>query len=214
MSDLNPPPTPWHQQPAKQQQQAPQWGPQPPWPQQPPKKRRNGRTIALVIGGVFVVLIGLGIVGAALGGSKKPAAASSGGGNPAASSQTTSTPPPPAPAASPDGTYQGACDYTLGDDPAGSPGTAVATGDIQVTNTGNIGTVDRLRITWPQQGYSPLVMHKTIRLAAGASEDVQFHRHLTSTELDNLQNWQTGHNYNDGCTYNTAMISEFGSVQP
>jgi hypothetical protein len=30
-------------------------------------------------------------------------------------------------------------------------GTAVATGDVQVTNTGNIGTIVRMKITWPQQ---------------------------------------------------------------
>lgn len=114
-------------------------------------------------------------------------------------------------APSPNGTYQGSCAYTLGNNPAG--GTAVATGDVQVTNTGNIGTVVRVKITWPQQGYAPLAMTKRIRLAAGGSQDVQFHRPLTYDQISNLQNWQTGHNYQDGCTYKATIMSTFGQAQ-
>jgi hypothetical protein len=46
---------------------------------------------------------------------------------------------------------------------------------IQLTNTGNIGTVDRVTITWPQQGYSPLAMNKRIHLTVCATRDIQFH---------------------------------------
>lgn len=115
----------------------------------------------------------------------------------------------PAPTPSPDGTFQGACDYTLGSDPVN--GTAVATGDVTVTNTGNIGTIDKVSISWPQQGYSPLTMTKTVRVPVGGENDVQFHMPLTSTQLDNLQNWQMGHT-SDGCKYNASIIGTFGSV--
>ncbi|HVT97918.1 MAG TPA: hypothetical protein VHE33_10440 [Acidobacteriaceae bacterium] len=108
------------------------------------------------------------------------------------------------------GTYEGACAYTLGDNPAG--GTAVATGDIDVTNTGNIGEVIKLKISWPQQGFSPLTRTSTVRLAKGQEQDVQFNHPLTSDQLDNLQNWQTSHGFKSGCTYNGTIVSTFGTA--
>ena len=125
-------------------------------------------------------------------------------------SSPTSAAAAPVAAPSPNGTYQGACDYTLGNDPVN--GTAVATGDVQVKNTGNIGTYLHVQITWPQQGYAPLAMSKDVRLKAGASKDVQFHMPLTQDQLSNLQNWQTGHNYSDGCTYKSTITGTFGSA--
>jgi hypothetical protein len=112
MTDPNPPPTPWHEQPQQpqqpqqqppppgyqqQQQFAPQWGQQPTQylphlqPPKPPRKRHTVRNVLLSIAGLFVVLGG---IGAALGGGSKPAANSGTGGQPSAVSQTTSTPPP------------------------------------------------------------------------------------------------------------------------
>jgi hypothetical protein len=41
-------------------------------------------------------------------------------------------------------------------------------------------------------------MTKKISLTAGAGQDVQFHMPLTYDQITNLQNWQTGHNYQDG----------------
>ena len=149
------------------------WGAPPPQtpvhvppPAQPRKRPKGGRVIAEIVGGVLLFL------GVAIGSTGKTTPSSS----PAASSsqpaQTAATSAPPAPTpvtASPNGTYQGACNYTLGDNPVG--GTAVATGDVQDTNTGNIGTVVRVKITWPQQGYPSLAMTRKIRLTAGASQD-------------------------------------------
>lgn len=86
------------------------------------------------------------------------------------------------------------------------------TGEIDVNNTGNIGTVDKVKITWPQEGYGPIVMRRTVRVAAGASQAVSFHKNASQTVISNLQAWQTGHNYNDGCTYKVTMVNEFGSV--
>lgn len=161
------------------------------------------------IGGVFVLLT---IIGLVIGGSKTTnattaASHSTAATQPAVSPATTAPAPP---ATHPKGSYNGSCNYTLGSDPVG--GTAMATGDIQIHNTGNVGTVDRLRITWPQQGYAPLSMSKTVKLGTGASRDIQFHRSLTQTELDNLQNWQTGHNFADGCTYKATITDTFGPV--
>lgn len=169
----------------------------------------------------FVVLAAFGI-GAGVGssghssptaGGTSTSAAVAATSSPAATSAATTPPPAPSPTPtpSPNGTYNGACNYTLGNDPVN--GTAVATGDIQLTNTGNIGTVTRVTITWPQQGYAPLSETKTVRIPVGGSDDVQFNRPLTETQLSNLQNWQTGHGYQDGCTYAASITDTYGSVK-
>jgi hypothetical protein len=119
-----------------------------------------------------------------------------------------SSPPAAAPSPSPNGTYQGSCNYDLGSNPAG--GTAVATGDVEVTNTGNVGTVLQVQITWPQEGYAPLSMIKTVKVATGVTKDVPFHMPLTEDQLSNLQNWQLGHDDDDGCTYKSTIINVFG----
>jgi len=181
----------------------------PPQPlQNPAPKRRHGVRNGCLIGFgiVAVAVIAIGAVAAALSGGN--------GGRPAATSTSTGPASPvyasPVTAAtpSPDGKYNGACDYTLGSDPVG--GTAMATGDIQVRNTGNVGIAIKLKITWPQQGYAPLAMTKTVKLATGASRDVQFHRSISQTEIENLQNWQGSHDYADGCTYKGTIIHTFG----
>jgi len=33
---------------------------------------------------------------------------------------------------------------------------------------------------------------------------------LTSTQLDNLQNWQLGHTGQDGCTYSETILRTYG----
>jgi len=35
----------------------------------------------------------------------------------------------------------------------------------------------------------------------------------TGDILDNLQNWQGGRNYSDGCTYKGTIVSQYGSPQ-
>lgn len=182
-------------------------------PTLPPKKKRHwiGWTLLSVL-----ALIVLGIVLGSLGHRGTPVATP----QPSASTSAATAPKgqPAIPAASapaavahPSGTFQGNCDYTLGDNPAGSPSTAVATGDILVVNTGNIGTKDKLTITWPQEGFSPLSSTKTVKVAAGQQLDVQFNHPMTSDEVDNLQNYQTNHT-DTGCTYQGAMISTFGKA--
>ena len=124
---------------------------------------------------------------------------------------TQAAPAAPAPAPSPDGTYTGSCDYTLGSDPV--DGTAVAVGEIDVTNTGNIGTDLRVTISWPQEGYDPITAVRHIRLPAGASRAVRFHVPLSGTQLDNLQNWQEGHGFADGCGYHSVITGTYGAAR-
>lgn len=131
------------------------------------------------------------------------------------SSTAPASPPPAAavPAAvvpSPDGTFQGSCDYSLGDSPA--TGTAQAIGDVDAVNTGNIGIVVKLTITWPQEGFAPLKLSKTVRVPQGGDVDMQFHRPLSGDQVDRLQSYQSGHGYDDGCTYRGEMTDTFGTA--
>jgi hypothetical protein len=114
----------------------------------------------------------------------------------------------PAPEPSPNGTFTGSCNYTLGSNPAG--GSAEAVGEIDEQNTGNIGFAVRVTISWPQEGFAPLTETKHIRLPVGASKAVRFHRPLSYTEISNLQNWQGGHNERDGCHYHSKETATFG----
>ena len=160
-----------------------------------------------IIGTAAVVGV-LALAGCASQAAPRPAAVSTG----AASAAAPATPAAvPSVAPSPDGTYQGACDYSLA--MSGDNLVSTATGDIQTKNTGNIGTMVRLRITWPQQGYAPLKMIRTVRLHPGQSKDVQFHMPLTQTQITDLQNWQSGHGEKDGCTYRGTITSTFGSAR-
>ena len=162
------------------------------------------------------VATGLAVLGAAgivacAGQALKPPAGAAGSSAVIPGISTAQTTAPAHPLPSPNGTYVGACDYNLGNDPA--DGSAVATGDIQTTNTGNIGITITLTLTWPQQGYSPLSDTKTVKLDPGANQDVQFSMQLTYDQLSNLQNWQSGHIGETGCTYKGTITGTYGVAQ-
>jgi len=181
----------------------------PPWEPQPPKRKRHLiRNILLSIAGVFIafgiLLAGLG----ALAGSPSHSTGTAVGSSSPAPAATT-TPPPASP--DPKGTDTGSCDYQLGSDPVG--GTAKAVGEIDVTNTGNVGIVVRTVITWPQEGFAPLLMHKRARVPVGGTVPVSFNRPLSYDQITALQSWQTGHNFADGCTYKVTIIDTYGPVQ-
>lgn len=183
---------------------------------QPPRHHRNWAARHKLITGVAVTasLIVIGAIAAAASGAGSHPARATPPPSRTAVAPVAATAPArhssPAATPSPDGTYQGACDYDLGDNPAG--GTGAATGDIDTTNTGNIGIKIRLTITWPQEGYASLSQSKTVRLAPGHESDVMFHLPLSYDQLDRLQNWQADHDYKDGCTYAGKITGVFGAV--
>lgn len=173
------------------------------FPPQPPRRKRHWvRWTAVSTGVLLVGIVAAGIASGA--GNKQPGPVIS---SPATSVAVASQ-SPQAVQPSPDGTFTGSCSYELGDSP--STGTAQATGDIEAENTGNIGIFVKLTITWPQEGYAPLSLSKTVRLPQGGSRDVQFHMQLSGTQLDRLQNYQLGHSGDDGCTFNGSMTDTFG----
>jgi hypothetical protein len=176
---------------------------------QEPLRRRGGgcrRLLLIGAGGLAALIVIIIAVAVATGGSE-PAKITTSPGTPAVTAPATRA---PVATPSPDGTFRGSCDYTLGDSPA--TGTAAAIGDIDATNTGNVGIVVRLTITWPQEGYPPLSMSKTVRLTYGGEQDTQFHRPLSYDEITRLQSYQTGHDYADGCTYHGVVTGTFGAV--
>jgi hypothetical protein len=178
-------------------------------PQPKPKRRK---TVLIVIGsilaGIVTVIIIIGAIAAAVGNNPK-SSRNVGTANNTAPVTTPAYTPPATP--NPDGTYRGSCDYIL---PDNFPGTYHAIGEIDTHNTGNIGTVIKAVITWPQEGSAPIRMARTVRTAVGSHKVIRFRKAITSSQIDLLQSWQEHHGLRDGCTYKVSMIDTFGSVQP
>jgi hypothetical protein len=118
--------------------------------------------------------------------------------------------PPAAP--NPEGKYQGSCDYTLSSNIYGKDHLI---GEIDIHNTGNIGTIDHVRITWPQEGYAPIVATRTVRTKPGEHLAVRFHIPVSSSGnvITQLQSWQESHGMRNGCTYKVTETGTFGIVQ-
>lgn len=170
-----------------------------------PKKRHTALIITgSVLGGVTVLIVAAAAIGAAAGGGHKQQHHATTVAQPA-----TSAPPAPA-APNPDGTYRGSCDYLL---PNNFPGTYRVIGEVDLHNTGNIGTVVKVKITWPQEGYGPIRMTRSVRTLPGDHSVVRFRKVVSSNQIDLLQSWQEHHGMRDGCTYKASMVKTFGSVQ-
>ncbi len=186
--------------------QTPHWEP-------PRQRRRSHKVRNSVLGGIGALVVII-VVAAAASGSHNSSGgkpdAQAGGSTPAAA--TSSAPPPPA---TPDakGTSTESCNYTLsqGDSPGGT-----LTGEIDVTNTGNIGIVVKATEAWPQQGSNPITLTKTVKVPYGASgQPVMFNYPADYDVISNLQNWEQGHNYpQDDCQslYKTTITGTYGPV--
>ncbi len=117
-----------------------------------------------------------------------------------------------APTPNPDGTYEGSCDYELvfdtfnGHDHMGD-----LNGEVDLENTGNVGTVEKVTISWPQLGHAPIKLSKTIKIGYGQSKTVQFTRAATTSEIDRLQSYQSTHD-DTGCKYSGTLMDTFGTV--
>jgi hypothetical protein len=113
---------------------------------------------------------------------------------------------------SPDGTYEGSCDYELSDDMNNYPAHAGdLNGEVDVTNTGNVGTVEKVTISWPQLGHPPIKLSKTVRVGYGQTKTVPFTRPASGSEIDRLQSYQGSHDDN-GCKYSATLTDTFGKV--
>lgn len=180
----------------------------PPGPPQQPKRPGNlARGLAIGIAFVFM----LGIAGIVLAGNssvnppQRHHAAGTPGKTHSAAPVANPVPADPSPA----GTLSGSCDYTLG-----YPAADHFVGEVDLHNTGNIGTVVDVTIKWPQEGSPFVTMHRTVRTAAGSRTVVRFRKAVTETQVSLLQSWQERHGFKDGCKYDGNIINEFGSVSP
>jgi hypothetical protein len=48
-------------------------------------------------------------------------------------------------------------------------------------------------------------MHKTVKVAYGKTVTVRFTQPINQSEIDRLQTWQEGHDYQDGGTYGAKI---------
>lgn len=105
----------------------------------------------------------------------------------------------------PDGTYDGTCDYLLGDFTEGPGGYKLIAGGT-VENTGNIGIVAVVRAEWTMLGSSPITKTRRVRLRPGASREVQMNVPATQSQIDQHQSAQAK------CKSDVEIVDTFGRV--
>ena len=125
---------------------------------------------------------------------------------PAAASSTAPAPAVP----SPDGRYSGSCDVSLS---SALYGQDYLTADVRLRNTGNVGTITRVRVSWGQQGFSPITMTRTVHVRYHASKTVPFHYPASQEQISRFQDVQLAGGFqNDGCKYRATNIGTFGAA--
>ncbi|HEY6276205.1 MAG TPA: hypothetical protein VIX86_07720 [Streptosporangiaceae bacterium] len=178
-----------------------------------PQPRRRGRLLlACGSSGLAGLVVGL-VIGLAAGGTTTTAA---GHASPAASAAPVAAPssapaPAPSPVPSPDATGTGSCDVSLS---PGLNGPNYLVSDVDVTNTGNVGAVVKVKVSWPQVGFAPIVKHKTVSVPYGQTVHVNLSvnaNNYSSDIIGNFQNYQLSHN-GDPCSYNLTIESTFGQA--
>ncbi len=189
-------------------QQSPGWRPPPP---QPPRKSWPRRhKIWSVVLTTIGVLVAMGVVGAII----SPPKSSSASANVAAVSttapaaSTTSSAPAPAPVPSPSGNITGSCDVSLSDSIYGQN---YLTASVTATNTGNIGTIVRIKVAWPLQGFAPITKVKRAHTAAGSTNQVQFRAPVTVQQVSQFQDMQLAAS-GDPCHYHADIAGTFGTA--
>jgi hypothetical protein len=168
-----------------------------------------------------VVLAGLVLVGCGTTPAGPAAKISATTSPPAAA---TSTAPPsvvvtesvaPSPAApDPHAELDGSCDYELStniNDYERHAGDLAA--EVSVTNTGNIGVVITVTISWPQYGRKPILGSRSVRVAVEQTVTVQFTRVATSPEISRLQSAMEHDDYELNCDYDGRITDMFGGVR-
>lgn len=101
----------------------------------------------------------------------------------------------------------GSCDYELGD---GMGGNYSLNAEVDVKNTGNIGLLVNVKVSWPQFGTSPVVASKKVKVPYRKTVTVRFKKHASMTQITRIQNWQERHDFDDGCKYKGDLIETSG----
>lgn len=157
---------------------------------------------------IVALVLGLLLAGCAMtAGSPKPVAdetAASAGNSPKASPSMEDTYTPP-PSPDPEGKYTSDCDYVLGDFTETMHGYRFVA-DAKLHNTGNVGTVDKVKAVWFLAGGGKVVRSKTVRLHVHRSKRVGFTVPASQDQIDRYQS-QSGYN---NCKVRVTMIDTFG----
>jgi hypothetical protein len=138
-----------------------------------------------------------------------PAAATPGPADTGSANCNSSGCPGDAPTPNPDGTYSGSCDVSLSD---ALYGQNYLTADVNLHNTGNVGTITRVRISWGQQGFAPITETRTVRVRDGASRTVHFHYAASQEQISRFQDVQLADSNGDGCHYRATNTGTFGAA--
>jgi hypothetical protein len=172
----------------------------------PGRRRHTARNVLLIMAGAMVMLIVLSAIGAALSNGHKPPHSTAGTAATVSAAPTTSAPPPP-PTPNPAGTITGSCDVSLS---SSLYGQNYLTAQANADNTGNIGTIVRVRVSWPLQGFAPITQTRTVRVAAGATSQVEFHAAVTQDQVSEFQDEQLSANGSDPCHYRGTITGTWG----
>jgi hypothetical protein len=98
-----------------------------------------------------------------------------------------------------------------------NPGTPTShfLGEVDLTNTGNIGIVVKAKIGWPQEGYAPVIATGTTRVLYGGTGVIRFHIPVSFNTDFIYSTWIVDHNSkagSGGCLYRIRIIRDYGSV--
>jgi hypothetical protein len=165
----------------------------------------------IIAGLVVLVLFGAVVaIGATVGKGNQPRQAGAAPPQATTAPAVSATTAPPAPAPNPKGTITGSCDVSLSDSIYGQN---YLTASVTANNTGNIGTIVRIKVAWPLQGFPAITKVKRVHTAAGSTKQVQFRAPVTQQQVSQFQDMQLAANGGDPCHYSADIIGTFGSPQ-
>lgn len=180
----------------------------------PPPAKKNRHWVRWTLIGVAAFVVAAVVGSAASGGGKHPATvAASTAVAPVVAApstpETTTEAPPPTP--DPAGTVTGTCAYELSSDLDDyETHAADLDAEVDAENTGNVGIVLTVTVTYPQLAHPAIVMSKKVKVPYGQTVTVPFTRSINESQITRLQDWQTGHDFADGCTYRGSITDTYG----
>jgi hypothetical protein len=189
---------------------------QPPTPTAPqPPKRHRARTFFYIVWGIIGAAILATVLAAVLssgsngtsGQPQTPAAAASSA--PAA----PSTAPAPAPVPDPQGKYTASADYVLAN---GIYDQNYLVAEVDLTNTGNVGEVVRVKAGWQLLGSPDITAVKTVHVPYGSTRVVRFHVPVGSISgsgsqvIDQVQSWQEAHMDRPYGDFHVKILRSYG----
>lgn len=173
------------------------------------------KRIGFIIGSILIAFVAVGCKDSGkpiANASSSPPAVST----PAVSINSESSPtptysPPSVPNASGKWGTNAACDVSLS---MNGPSYLIAS--VHLKNTGNVGMIAKVKVSWPQEGFNPITRTKTVKVAWHSSKDVNLRvpasMNASPDVIGNFQNVQLGSSKMDVCHYHVAITGNYGQV--